>query len=315
MAESEEAEVVLVVMGNARRAAVVCRSRDVFSVSAPCACAKSRGLPDCAMPHQLNLSTWRLSSHRSLRTFALTILLGAAASANGQETATEPSSAPAAHSVPDTMAQRMQACTLCHGAQGRSTNTGYFPRIAGKPPGYLYHQLLHFRDGRRNNPGMQALLDNLTDDYLKDIALYFGGLDLPYPPPQPPQASPGELSRGERLVRHGDPARQLPACVSCHGQAMTGRLPSVPGLLGLPRDYLIGQAGAWQTGLRHSFEPDCMSKVIRLLANDEVVAIASWLAAQPLPADPHPAAAATEPLPMDCGRAPGPAVVLREDAK
>ena len=56
--------------------------------------------------------------------------------------------------VPDTMAQRMQACTVCHGKEGRATNAGYFPRIAGKPAGYLYNQLLNFREGRRHNATM-----------------------------------------------------------------------------------------------------------------------------------------------------------------
>ncbi len=35
------------------------------------------------------------------------------------------------HRVPDTLAQRLQACTVCHGQEGRATNAGYFPRIAG----------------------------------------------------------------------------------------------------------------------------------------------------------------------------------------
>ncbi|MEZ5706908.1 MAG: hypothetical protein R3E56_17615 [Burkholderiaceae bacterium] len=39
---------------------------------------------------------------------------------------------------------------------------------------------------------------------------------------------------------------------------LTGVAPNVPGLLGLPRDYLIGHWG-WQTGLRRAFEPDCMA--------------------------------------------------------
>ena len=43
--------------------------------------------------------------------------------------------------VENTMAQRMQACSVCHGKEGRATNAGYFPRIAGKPAGYLYNQL------------------------------------------------------------------------------------------------------------------------------------------------------------------------------
>lgn len=115
------------------------------------------------------------------------------------------------HRVPDTLAQRLQACTVCHGQEGRATNAGYFPRIAGKPAGYLYHQLLHFRDGRRNNAGMSFLLDHMSDAYLRDIATHFAGLDLPYPPPLPPAAGPADLARGEQLVRQGDPARGLPA--------------------------------------------------------------------------------------------------------
>lgn len=206
--------------------------------------------------------------------------------------------------VPDTLAQRVMACTLCHGQEGRATNAGYFPRIAGKPADYLYPQLLHFREGRRNNAGMSYLLDHLNDAYLRDIAGHFAGLDLPYPPPQPATAPPAELARGEALVRHGDPARELPACAACHGAALTGVSPAVPGLMGLPRDYLVGQLGAWQTGLRQAFAPDCMAHVAKRLAPADVAAVSSWLAAQPLPADAHPAPPTREPLPLKCGLSP-----------
>lgn len=220
--------------------------------------------------------------------------------------------APAAHALtppadtPPDMARRLQACMLCHGKQGRATPGGFFPRIAGKPADYLYHQLLNFRDGRRNNDGMRYLLDHLSDDYLRAAALYFSSLDLPYPPPLPPQGDAATLARGEALVRRGDPVRELPACTRCHGAAMTGTLSAVPGLLGLPRDYLIGQLGAWQTGLRKAFVPDCMAQVAQRLAPNDIAAVASWLAAQPLPADTHPAAAPLQPLPLRCGMAPAP---------
>ena len=39
--------------------------------------------------------------------------------------------APAEHRVPDTLQQRLLACTGCHGKDGRATSHGYFPRIAG----------------------------------------------------------------------------------------------------------------------------------------------------------------------------------------
>lgn len=199
------------------------------------------------------------------------------------------------------MAQRVMACTLCHGKEGRATNTGFFPRIAGKPEGYLYHQLRHFREGRRNNAGMTALLDHLGDAYLREIAAHFSALDLPYPPPAATDASAEQLARGEALVHQGDARRKLPACVACHGTALTGVAPNVPGLLGLPRDYLIGQLGGWQTGLRKAFEPDCMAHVAQRLEPSDISAVSAWLAAQALPADPHPIAMQTEPMPLRCG--------------
>ncbi len=203
--------------------------------------------------------------------------------------------------VPDTLAQRSQACTVCHGKEGRATNAGYFPRIAGKPAGYLYNQLLNFRDGRRSNGAMVGLVDHLSDAYLQELAGYFAGLDLPYPPPQTTGAPPTVLQRGEALVRHGDAPRQLPACVQCHGAAMTGVAPAIPGLLGLPRDYLIGQLGAWQSGQRKATAPDCMGQIARALSAEEISALATWLSAQPLPANTHPATRLTAPLPIDCG--------------
>jgi cytochrome c553 len=87
-------------------------------------------------------------------------------------------------SVPDTIAQRAIACTACHGKEGRATSDGYYPRIAGKPAGYLHNQLMNFREGRRQYPLMTYMVDHLSDAYLLEIAGYFASLHLPYPPPQ-----------------------------------------------------------------------------------------------------------------------------------
>ena len=244
--------------------------------------------------------------------WALTLTAHAADPQPIRAPSTSTNAAVAPHLVPDTMAQRVMACTLCHGREGRATNTGFFPRIAGKPEGYLYHQLRHFREGRRNNAGMTALLDHMSDAYLHEIAQHFANLDLPYPPPAPIEVSAAVLARGEGLVRRGDSGRELPACQTCHGEALTGVLPNVPGLLGLPRDYLIGQLGGWQTGLRKAFEPDCMAHVAQLLEPSEIAAVSAWLAAQPLPPSSHPAPPASQPMPLRCGVAP---TLAREGAR
>ncbi len=201
----------------------------------------------------------------------------------------------------DSIAQRMLACSACHGAQGRATPEGYFPRIAGKPAGYLFEQLRSFRDGRRSYPPMAGLLANLGDDYLREIADHFARLDLPYPAPQAPRVPQATLARGRTLALQGDPSRQLPACAECHGRALTGAAPAIPGLLGLSRDYLNAQLGAWRDELRHAAAPDCMAQVARRLLPEDVAAITGWLAAQPVPAGPVPRAPAGARLPMRCG--------------
>lgn len=227
--------------------------------------------------------------------------IAAAALAHGPVSA-QAQSTPA--TAQDTMAQRMRACVVCHGEQGRATNAGYFPRIAGKPAGYIYNQLQNFKAGRRSNEAMNHLVRHLSDDYLREIAKYFSELDLPYPPAQADTLPDGLRRQAEDLVFKGDPARQLPACAACHGPQMAGKLPAMPGLLTLPSDYLFGQLGAWRTGQRRAMAPDCMAEVARKLTPEEVAAVSRWLSAQTLPTGTKPAASsATEQqaLPMRCG--------------
>ncbi|MGB6054676.1 MAG: cytochrome c4, partial [Burkholderiaceae bacterium] len=175
----------------------------------------------------------------------------------------------AAQKLPDTIGQRAAACTACHGHEGRAASDGFYPRIAGKPAGYLYNQLVNFREGRRRYPLMIYMVDHLSDDYLHEIADYFANLHPPYPPPQPATAAPAVLERGWQLVFSGDTAKQVPACIACHGQGLTGALPSIPGLLGLPRDYLNAQFGAWKNGTRHAAAPDCMAQIAARLSDQD----------------------------------------------
>jgi cytochrome c553 len=230
-------------------------------------------------------------------------LLACVAPALAQEPAPGPGLRKPPIEVPDTLKQRLQACFACHGPEGRATPDGFFPRIAGKPAGYLYNQLQNFRGGRRANATMSYMVDLMSDAYLQDIADWFAALELPYAPPQP-GAAPAELAFGEQLVRRGDAARGIPACVQCHGMAMTGVLPAVPGLLGLPRGYLVEQLGAWRTGQRKALAPDCMAQVARALSTAEVAAAATWLAAQPVSTGPARAGSLARPLPLACGSMP-----------
>ena len=225
-----------------------------------------------------------------LRLSAVPILLWAAAASSSAQAL-----------PPDTIAQRVQACTVCHGKEGRATGEGYFPRIAGKPAGYLYNQLLNFREGRRQNRAMSQLIANMSDAYLMEIAGYFANLDLPYPAVAPAPTQTAELERGRVLVVEGDAKLKVPACVQCHGQKMTGVVPAIPGLLGLPKPYLLGQFGAWRTSLRKAKSPDCMNEISRQLSLEDLRAVVGYLSQLPVLADSHPATSLPAPLPLDCG--------------
>lgn len=63
-------------------------------------------------------------------------------------------------------------CAGCHGASGVST-TPTFPKLAGQLPDYLYHSLQAYKSGKRKNPIMAGMAQNLTDADMADLAAYF----------------------------------------------------------------------------------------------------------------------------------------------
>jgi cytochrome c553 len=200
---------------------------------------------------------------------------------------------------PDTLPQRIIACTNCHAA--REKTDAFFPRISGKPAGYLYNQLLNFREGRRQYPLMTYMVDHLPDAYLHEIADYFAGQHPSPPPAKVSQATAAVLERGHAIVTQGERNSKVPACIACHGEQLAGALPAVPGLLGLPRDYINAQFGAWKNKVRRAAAPDCMAAIAARLSDADVAAVSSWLATQAARGDARPAASVTATPPLQCG--------------
>ena len=211
----------------------------------------------------------------------------------------------ARHSPPDTIAARAQGCATCHGNEGQGTHDNFFPRIAGKPEGYLFNQLQNFRDGRRSYPPMSYLLAYLHDDYLREIAHFFSQQKIPYEAPENGTLPAAQLAIGEALVKRGDSSRGIPACMACHGEALTGIEPGIPGLIGLRSRYITAQLEeAWRAGTRHAASPDCMSQISSRLTDTQITAVAGWLAAQPATGILEAAPAGSWKTPVPCGSQP-----------
>ncbi len=233
------------------------------------------------------------------RLAALTMLVAACCVGHAALPLAQPGPAP---KLADTIEQRVAACAICHGKQGEGSGAkSYYPRIGGKPARYLYLQLQNFREGRRSYPQMVYLMRYMPDAYLKEIADYYARLSPPFSPPAPPPASAAELARGETLVTRGDPARRVPACSACHGKALGGMQPAIPGLAGLGFDYVAAQLNAWKAGARAANPPDCMHEIASRLPASDIAAVAKWIATRHGSAATRPLPEAAQKLPLSCG--------------
>ena len=86
----------------------------------------------------------------------------------------------AARGVP---ARKVPSCADCHGpleVADRPEPSPHYPHLAGQPPGYLEGQLKLFRSGHRGGGEYAHLMHEaaagLSDDHIRDVALYYASL-------------------------------------------------------------------------------------------------------------------------------------------
>lgn len=122
---------------------------------------------------------------------------------------------------------------------------------------------------RLSSPLLKTLLVTLT---------VFGG--LPAATAAAPAAAPAvkaDPARGGALYDAGDPARGLPACVSCHGAAGNSSIVANPKLSGQLASYTHKQLVDFTTPNR---QQPIMTTYAKMLTDAEKKDIAAWLAAQ-----------------------------------
>ena len=63
-------------------------------------------------------------------------------------------------------------CVACHGKQGEGKKSQKAPKLAGQHDWYLYEQLVAIQSGKRVNKKMMPFVKGLSDQDLKDLAVY-----------------------------------------------------------------------------------------------------------------------------------------------
>jgi cytochrome c553 len=166
-------------------------------------------------------------------------------------------------------------CTMCHGAQGLSASDA--PNLAGQYPEVVIKQLLDYRSGRRSSSIMEALARNLSDRDIDDLAAYYAYL---------PKARAGPTTYGDalpKLVRVGDPLRNVAPCISCHG-SVDQKL-GAPWLEGMPKAYLVEQLNAFESGTRSNDSHAQMRNMARTLTASEIDQVAGFYARKATPSE------------------------------
>lgn len=146
----------------------------------------------------------------------------------------------------DAGAAKAAVCAACHGMGGNSQNPEW-PNLAGQSPAYVAEQLHLFKDDIRVNPIMKPIIATLTDEDFDDLAVYFATQT-----PAGLEADPSYWKAGEKLYRAGDPARQIPACVACHGPLGRGNLAAAyPALRAQHAVYTVKQLNDYAKDARY----------------------------------------------------------------
>ena len=165
-------------------------------------------------------------------------------------------------------------CGACHGADGNSVNP-VWPSLAGQHSTYTIAQLQAFKNGTRTEPLMLGQVMSLTDEDMKNLAVYFASM----PAAAKSVADPAIVDRGQRLYRGGDRDNNSAACIACHGPTGRGNpAAAYPSLKGQYATYTATQLRAYASGARQSDGPTkVMRDIASSLSEDDIVAVSSYI--------------------------------------
>src|ERR1700719_854359 len=171
----------------------------------------------------------------------------AAATESAAPAATSSADLPFTHGKAADGATKAAVCSACHGPNGNSANPDW-PRLAGQSAVYIAEQLRMFREGTRNNPIMKPLAGTLSDQDISDLAVYYQAQTV-----TGLEADPSFWKAGSDLYRRGDKARNIPACIACHGPVGRGNLAAgYPSLRAQESVYVVKQLTDYASGDRYT---------------------------------------------------------------
>lgn len=163
-------------------------------------------------------------------------------------------------------------CATCHGAEGNS-ELAINPKLAGQNAAYIIKQLKDYKAGVRSNPTMSAMVLNLSEEDMEDIAAWYSSQQVTLQ-----GADPEIVELGESLYRAGNKELAVPACSACHSPTGRGNAPAgFPSLGGQHAEYTLEQLKNFRAGVRQNDGNSMMRSVVERLTDRELEALASYV--------------------------------------
>jgi cytochrome c553 len=168
---------------------------------------------------------------------------------------------------------KSELCQGCHGEAGLSLED-LIPNLAGQYANYIAKQLRNFQTGARTHQIMSAMAQTINDAELMDIAAYFASQK------KMQGNGKGEDPVAKNLFLKGDTSRDIPPCMSGHGENGKGKAPNIstyPVIGGQHKGYLRAQLTHWRSGERSNSPDGVMNKVAKSLTDAEIEALTDYL--------------------------------------
>jgi len=162
--------------------------------------------------------------------------------------------------------EKAQLCVGCHGENGISQMEN-MPSLAGQLDLVIQWQLVYFRAGARKNEQMQPIVEQLSNEDIRNLGAYFASL----PPPKPKPDDAPELSK------KGAQAAAGRRCAACHLDTYAGSRAAAR-IAGQREDYLLKALRDYKSGVRSGGGQAAMAEVAYPLSDEEIVALAHYLA-------------------------------------
>jgi cytochrome c553 len=163
-----------------------------------------------------------------------------------------------------------KVCAACHGADGNSVIPAN-PSLAGQHSEYIYKQLTEFKTQKRKNPVMLGMAATLSDDDMHNVAAYFSSQK----PKEGGASDKVLIAAGEKIYRGGIAAKNVPACMACHGPGGAGIPVQYPRVAGQHSAYVIGELNLFRSGEREN--GPMMKDIAGRLSDQEIKSVAEYI--------------------------------------